>query len=92
MHCFNIGLIQAYIDGELPHETRKKFMEHLDTCEVCQKSLLKISKLNLWEDLVLNEESKYLLDEIKVKAKGDVDQVWGKFKHNSPKNASSPRV
>ncbi|EOP91564.1 hypothetical protein IGM_01978 [Bacillus cereus HuB4-4] len=82
MSCFNIGLIQAYINGELPHETRKKLISHLDTCEACQKSVLEISKLNQWVNLVLSKEPTHSLQEMKI----DVDQVWERFKRSSQKN------
>ncbi|ADE72363.1 MULTISPECIES: DUF4179 domain-containing protein [Priestia] len=75
MNCYDKGFIQAYIDGELSHDTRKEFTKHLDTCEICQDVLIEISKLNRWEDVVLEEETRHLSQEINI----DVDQAWKTF-------------
>ncbi|MCY8504893.1 DUF4179 domain-containing protein [Bacillus atrophaeus] len=75
MNCYDKGFIQAYIDGELSHDTRKEFTKHLDTCEVCQDVLVEISKLNRWENVILEEEARHLSQEIKI----DVDQAWEIF-------------
>ncbi|QOS99280.1 zf-HC2 domain-containing protein [Brevibacterium sp. JNUCC-42] len=79
MTCYDIGLIQAYIDGELSLDTRKKLIQHLDTCEACQKSLLEISKLNQWENLILDEEFIHSTQEVKI----DVEQAWKTFESHS---------
>ncbi|QDX93160.1 DUF4179 domain-containing protein [Brevibacillus laterosporus] len=85
MTCYDIGLIQAYIDGELSLDTRKKLIQHLDTCEECQKSLLEISKLNQWENLILDEECIHSTQEVKI----DVEQAWKTFEsHSQLKNVS----
>ncbi|WP_439874519.1 zf-HC2 domain-containing protein [Bacillus mycoides] len=75
MNCYDVGFIQAYMDGELPYETRKEFTKHLDTCNACQDSLLEISKLNQWENVMLEEEIVHSSKEIKI----DVDQAWKAF-------------
>ncbi|PGZ12564.1 MULTISPECIES: DUF4179 domain-containing protein [Bacillus cereus group] len=79
MTCYDMGLIQAYIDRELPRDTRKKFTQHLETCEVCQKSLLEISNLNQWENSILDEESIHSPQEINI----DVEQAWQTFEKRS---------
>ncbi|KEK24893.1 DUF4179 domain-containing protein [Bacillus gaemokensis] len=85
MTCYDMGLIQAYIDGELPRETRKKFIQHLDTCEKCQKALIEISKLNQWENLILDEECTHETQEINI----DVEQAWKTFEsHTQLENVS----
>ncbi|PQZ56680.1 hypothetical protein CQZ94_12040 [Bacillus sp. MYb209] len=75
MNCYDVGFIQAYMDGELPYETRKEFTKHLDTCNACQDLLLEISKLNHWENVMLEEETVHSSKEIKI----DVDQAWKAF-------------
>ncbi|WP_459503462.1 DUF4179 domain-containing protein [Bacillus sp. C1] len=75
MSCYNKGFIQTYMDGELSHDKRKEFTIHLDTCESCQDVLLEISKLNQWENVLLEEETIHSSQEIKV----DVDQAWKIF-------------
>ncbi|MGH1280599.1 DUF4179 domain-containing protein [Bacillus basilensis] len=75
MNCYDKGFVQAFIDGELPHHTRKKFTKHLDTCEVCQDTLLEISKLNQWEHVMLEEETIHSSQDINI----DIDQAWKTF-------------
>ncbi|MEB4816014.1 DUF4179 domain-containing protein [Bacillus thuringiensis] len=79
MKCYDIGFIQTYIDGELSYDTRKEFTKHLDTCEACQNLLVEISKLNNWENIMLDEESANSPQEIKI----DVEQAWKTFESRS---------
>lgn len=74
-----MGFIQTYIDGELPYDTRKKFTKHLDTCQACQDLLIEISKLNRWENVMLEEENIHSPQEIKI----DVEQAWETFESRS---------
>ncbi|PGL28160.1 hypothetical protein CN941_29600 [Bacillus cereus] len=79
MTCYNMGFIQAYIDGELSRNERKQFIKHLDTCEKCQKLLIEITELNQWENLTLAEECIQSKQEIDI----DVEQAWKTFESNS---------
>ncbi|MEC5239579.1 DUF4179 domain-containing protein [Bacillus sp. FSL R9-9530] len=79
MKCYDIGFIQTYIDGELSHDIRKEFTKHLDTCEACQDLLVEISKLNQWENVMLDEESASSPQEIKI----DIEQAWKTFESRS---------
>lgn len=79
MKCYGIGFIQTYIDGELSYDTRKEFTKHLDTCEACRDLLVEISRLNQWENVMLDEESAHLPQEIKI----DVEQAWKTFESRS---------
>lgn len=79
MTCYDMGLIQAYIDGELPRDARKQFIQHLDTCEDCQKVLIELSELNQWENLMLDEECVHATQEINI----DVEQAWQTFEKRS---------
>ncbi|MGE7635741.1 DUF4179 domain-containing protein [Bacillus paramycoides] len=79
MKCYGIGFIQTYIDGELSYDTRKEFTKHIDTCEACQDLLVEISKLNQWENVMLDEESAHSPQEIKI----DVEQAWKTFESRS---------
>ncbi|MEC2520165.1 DUF4179 domain-containing protein [Bacillus cereus] len=79
MKCYDIGFIQTYIDGELSHDIRKEFTKHLDTCEACQDLLIEISKLNQWENVMLDEESANSPQEIKI----DIEQAWKTFESRS---------
>lgn len=79
MTCYDMWLIQAYIDGELPRDARKQFIQHLDTCEDCQKVLIELSELNQWENLMLDEECVHATQEINI----DVEQAWQTFEKRS---------
>ncbi|MCC2381033.1 DUF4179 domain-containing protein [Bacillus wiedmannii] len=79
MKCYDIGFIQTYIDGELSHDIRKEFTKHLDTCEACQDLLVEISKLNQWENVMLDEECANSPQEIKI----DIEQAWKTFESRS---------
>ncbi|OUB91398.1 hypothetical protein BK784_24300 [Bacillus thuringiensis serovar medellin] len=79
MNCFDKGLMQTYMDGELSPDTRKNFIKHLDTCEDCQGLLIEISKLNRWENVMLEEENMYSPQDIKI----DVEQAWKTFESRS---------
>ena len=57
--------------GNYTYETRKEFTKHLDTCNAYQDLLLEISKLNQWENVMLEEEIVHYIKEIKI----DVDQA-----------------
>lgn len=85
MSCYDRGFVQAFIDGELSRNIRKKFMQHLESCKECQRVLLEISKLNQWENVILGEESLHPSKEIK----GDVEEAWNTFqKHSQLENIS----
>ncbi|QWI15456.1 DUF4179 domain-containing protein [Bacillus wiedmannii] len=79
MKCYDIGFIQTYIDGELSHNIRKEFTKHLDTCEACQDLLVEISKLNQWENVMLDEECGNSPQEITI----DIEQAWKTFESRS---------
>ncbi|HDR4726382.1 DUF4179 domain-containing protein [Bacillus cereus group sp. Sample62] len=79
MKCYDIGFIQTYIDGELSHDIRKEFTKHLDTCEACQDLLVEISKLNQWENVMLDEECANSPQEIKI----DIEKAWKTFESRS---------
>ncbi|MGE1110078.1 DUF4179 domain-containing protein, partial [Bacillus wiedmannii] len=50
-----------------------------DTCEACQDLLVEISKLNNWENIMLDEESANSPQEIKI----DIEQAWKTFESRS---------
>ncbi|HDR6317901.1 TPA: hypothetical protein QCU53_004722 [Bacillus thuringiensis] len=79
MNCCDKGFIQLYIGGKLSYDIRKQFTKHLDTCEVCQDSLIKNSKLNWRESVMLKEEDIHASQKIKI----DVEQAWEIFKYLS---------
>ncbi|WP_243524904.1 anti-sigma factor [Bacillus pseudomycoides] len=78
MKCQDIGFIQAYLDGELNRGERKQYIQHLDQCKVCQKTLEEVSKLNQWEQVILDDEFTNVSQEIDI----NVDQAWKNFEQN----------
>lgn len=78
MKCQDIGFIQSYLDGELNRDERKQYIQHLDQCKACQQKLEEVSKLNQWEQVILNDEFANFSQEIDI----DVDQAWKTFEQN----------
>lgn len=82
MKCQDIGFIQAYLDGELNRDERKQFIQHLDQCKECQKMLEEISKLNQWEQVILDDEFTNRSQETNI----NVDKAWEVFEQNIQKH------
>lgn len=78
MKCEDIGFIQAYLDGELNRDERKRYIQHLDQCKACQKTLEEVSKLNQWEQVILDDEFANFSQDIDI----DVDKAWETFEQN----------
>lgn len=49
MKCYDIGILQAYIDGELSPKMMQRVSQHLDICEVCQRQFNELVEMNEWE-------------------------------------------
>lgn len=78
MKCQDIGFIQAYLDGELNRDERKQYIQHLDQCKACQKTLEEMSKLNQWGQVVLDDEFTNVGQDVDI----DVDRAWNTFEQN----------
>lgn len=86
MTCYEMGSIQAYIDGELSREERKQFIKHLDKCHKCQNLLIELTELNQWEHSTLAEEKLHEAPEINI----DVEKAWQTFNsYNQTNNVLS---
>ncbi|WP_028401617.1 anti-sigma factor family protein [Ectobacillus panaciterrae] len=81
MKCQDIGFIQAYLDGELNRDERKKFIQHLDQCKECQEMLAEASKLNQWEKVTLDDEFTGFSQELPI----NVEKAWQTFEQNLQK-------
>ncbi|CAM4293947.1 membrane protein [Bacillus manliponensis] len=81
MNCNDIGFIQAYIDGELSSDSKKKFLKHLNTCKDCQSLLTEANELKEWESSIFQDEYTHASKEIHV----DVEQAWKTFEDRSKK-------
>ncbi|WP_020060257.1 anti-sigma factor family protein [Bacillus sp. 123MFChir2] len=76
MKCQDIGFIQAYLDGELNRDERKQYIQHLDQCKSCQQKLEEMSKLNQWEQVILDDEFANVSQDI------NIDKAWKTFEKN----------
>lgn len=65
MKCYDIGILQAYIDGEVSQEIMKAVDQHLDKCEVCQRQFEELIEMNEWEIGIKDQEIQ--IDAIDVK-------------------------
>ncbi|GAA0124610.1 DUF4179 domain-containing protein [Clostridium sp. CTA-19] len=74
MKCYDTGILQSYIDGELSPEMMKKVSNHLDKCKVCQSEFDKLLELNQWEIELRNQDIQR--DPI------DVEKAWNKLEYN----------
>ncbi|PEA55707.1 hypothetical protein CON64_06075 [Bacillus pseudomycoides] len=75
MKCQDIGFIQTYLDGELNRDERKQYIQHLDQCKACQQKLEEVSKLNKWEQVILDDEFANVSQDIDI----DVNKAWKTF-------------
>jgi phage-related protein len=72
MICHDMGMLQAYLDGEVSREEKKQIMRHLEKCQTCRKNVDELQSLHSF-----TEKSLYV-KEVKV----DTDQAWAKFEGN----------
>lgn len=74
MTCQDIGTLQAYLDGEVSREEKKRIMKHLESCGACRGKVQELQNLQaFWEDT-------FEVDEANV----DVDRAWARFEENLP--------
>lgn len=75
MSCdrYQSGDLQAYLDGELSRNERKKIALHLEHCSSCQTNLQNAKKMNDWLDMVLRES---LAEKCGNSPEPDVSVAW----------------
>lgn len=71
MKCYDTGILQSYIDGELSEEMMEKVSEHLDKCKVCQNQFDELLDMNKWEVELKSEDIER--DAI------DVEKAWNEL-------------
>lgn len=75
MKCFDVGILQAYIDGELSPKMMEQVMNHLDRCEGCQQQFEKLLAVNDWEQSLKDEEMPLMMI--------DVQEAWEKVERRT---------
>lgn len=74
MKCYDSGILQSYIDGELSSEMMKKVSKHLDSCKVCQIEFNKLLEINEWEIELRNQDIQ--------RETIDVEKAWNRLEDN----------
>ncbi len=77
MKCGDAGYIQAYLDGELGRDERKRFARHLESCEICRTMLSENKRLDSWcEDALQESFSLKEAQQVKI----DTEAAWRAFR------------
>ncbi|WP_088007114.1 anti-sigma factor family protein [Indiicoccus explosivorum] len=69
MTCLDIGTLQAYLDGEVSRDEKKRIMRHLEHCRTCRNEIAELQSLQAFFERTL------AADEPAV----DTEQAWTKF-------------
>jgi len=84
--CFDEGILQSYLDGEIDESLKEQIKKHLDTCEKCSAKLNELKNLNSFLDnalktssIDLNEAWENLNKKINKKERG-VFNMFRKYK------------
>jgi anti-sigma factor RsiW len=46
MICHDMGVLQAYLDGEVSRDQKKQIMKHLETCPACRADIEELQNLH----------------------------------------------
>ncbi|GAA0701151.1 DUF4179 domain-containing protein [Paraclostridium ghonii] len=78
MRCYDKGVLQAYIDGELSPLMMKRVSKHLEKCKVCQMQFDELIDMNDWT--IELEKTEIVQNSI------DVENAWDKFNYKLENN------
>ena len=78
MTCYDMGMLQAYLDGEASRNEKKQIMKHLESCQNCREKMDELKSLHSF--------CVETLDVINVTI--DADQAWTKFEKNLQHNGN----
>jgi hypothetical protein len=88
MKCFDIGIFQSYLDGELYPMMMEGVMKHLDECEICRKQFDELLELNEWEASLKDEDVTDMIIDVQgawknvksiVEPPNKIDKIKGVF-------------
>lgn len=73
MTCHDMGMLQAYLDGEVSREQKKQIMKHLESCPACRSNIAELQNLHSFcegalesKDVVVDTESAWAQFENKL--------------------------
>ncbi|TWT01978.1 zf-HC2 domain-containing protein [Planomicrobium sp. CPCC 101079] len=72
MTCHDMGVLQAYLDGEVSRDQKKQIMRHLESCRMCRSKIAELQNLHAFCGKILEPK------DVAV----DTDQAWAKFEEN----------
>lgn len=81
MTCHDMGVLQAYLDGEVSRDQKKQIMKHLETCHQCRASIAELQSLHSFCEKALEAKP----------AAVDTDKAWAKFENNLQPSNSQKR-
>ena len=76
MTCYDMGMLQAYLDEEVSRHEKKQMMKHLESCQNCREKMDELKSLHSF--------CAETLDVIDITI--DTDQAWAKFEKNLQHN------
>lgn len=81
--CYDEGMIQAYIDGELSPEEMEEICGHLKTCERCRTKYEEMREIDIFV------KDRMHVEEVSIPASKDM--AWEKFRQRLGKKYSEKR-
>ncbi|PSL36317.1 anti-sigma factor RsiW [Planomicrobium soli] len=78
MTCPDVGVLQAYLDGEVSREQKKQIMKHLESCRKCRSNIKELQTLHSFCERAL------VVKEVDV----NTDQAWAKFEEKLRHNGN----
>jgi len=81
--CYDEGMIQAYMDGELSPEEMEEICGHLKTCEKCREKYEEMREIDAFVKGRMHEE--------KVSNLASKDMAWEKFRRQLGKKYNEKR-
>jgi hypothetical protein len=72
MTCHDMGVLQAYLDGEVSREQKKQIMKHLEGCRKCRDNIEELQDLQAFCEKTFEAKN----------AAVDAGQAWAKFEEN----------
>ncbi|WP_077212256.1 anti-sigma factor family protein [Bacillus dakarensis] len=69
MTCHDMGVLQAYLDGEVSREEKKQIMKHIESCQTCRDHIDELQSLHSFCEQTLE------VKDVKI----DTDQAWERF-------------
>ncbi|WP_186725616.1 anti-sigma factor [Planomicrobium sp. CPCC 101110] len=72
MTCHDMGVLQAYLDGEVSRDQKKQIMKHLEHCRMCRRNINELQRLHTFCEKTLEAKGVEI----------DSNQAWVQFENN----------